>query len=158
MRLKREHINIAKFEPEYGLDPMLDLALVGSECQVRIHGRASNWQKSLVVTSAGSGEQSALSPDEVKHLKAKVLYSYSRTPLSLWRPPFSSAYLSFQEMQINMQLLCLRLPLIAGSLSTLSSLLSLFAFGGKKLFLPCMSWLYEFRRQYPSPLFKAKLN
>ncbi|MBA0810197.1 hypothetical protein Gohar_002210, partial [Gossypium harknessii] len=36
VRLKREHLNIAKFEPEYGLDPMLDLALVGSEWQFRI--------------------------------------------------------------------------------------------------------------------------
>jgi hypothetical protein len=51
-------LNIAKFEPEYGLDPMLDLALVGSECQYRIQGRASNWQ--------GSVEQDTLSPNEVK--------------------------------------------------------------------------------------------
>ncbi|KAG6772739.1 hypothetical protein POTOM_024159 [Populus tomentosa] len=27
VRLKREHLNIAKFEPEHGLDPMLDLVL-----------------------------------------------------------------------------------------------------------------------------------
>ncbi|RYQ90040.1 hypothetical protein Ahy_B09g096350 isoform A [Arachis hypogaea] len=44
VRLKREHLNVAKFEPEYGLDPMLDLALVGSEWQFRIQGRASHWQ------------------------------------------------------------------------------------------------------------------
>ncbi|XP_027356890.1 uncharacterized protein LOC113866209 [Abrus precatorius] len=44
VRLKREHLNIAKFEPEYGLDPMLDLTLVGSERQYRIQHRASNWQ------------------------------------------------------------------------------------------------------------------
>ncbi|KAI5403593.1 variant 4, partial [Lathyrus oleraceus] len=56
VRLKREHLNIAKFEPEYGLDPMLDLALVGSQFQYRIQGRASNWQ--------GSVEQDTLSPIE----------------------------------------------------------------------------------------------
>lgn len=66
VRLKREHLNIAKFEPEYGLDPMLDLALVGSEWQFRIQGRASNWQEKLVVTSKHSVEQDALSPTEVK--------------------------------------------------------------------------------------------
>lgn len=65
MRLKREHLNVAKFEPEYGLDPMLDLALVGSEWQFRIQSRASNWQDKLVVTSTRSVEQDALSPTEV---------------------------------------------------------------------------------------------
>ncbi|KDP32279.1 hypothetical protein JCGZ_13204 [Jatropha curcas] len=64
VRLKREHLNIAKFEPEYGLDPMLDLALVGSEWQFRIQSRASNWQDKLVVTSTRSVEQDALSPTE----------------------------------------------------------------------------------------------
>ncbi|KAK7384787.1 hypothetical protein VNO78_30489 [Psophocarpus tetragonolobus] len=64
VRLKREHLNIAKFEPECGLDPMLDLALVGSEWQFRIQGRASNWQDKLVVTSTRSVEQDALSPTE----------------------------------------------------------------------------------------------
>jgi len=53
VRLKQEHLNIAKFEPEYGLDPMLDIALVGPQCQYRIQGRASNWQ--------GSVEQDTLS-------------------------------------------------------------------------------------------------
>lgn len=65
VRLKREHLNIAKFEPEHGLDPMLDLALVGSEWQFRIQSRASNWQDNLVVTSTRSVEQDALSPTEV---------------------------------------------------------------------------------------------
>ncbi|KAL1341427.1 hypothetical protein AAHE18_09G085600 [Arachis hypogaea] len=64
VRLKREHLNVAKFEPEYGLDPMLDLALVGSEWQFRIQGRASHWQDKLVVTSTHSVEQDALSPTE----------------------------------------------------------------------------------------------
>ncbi|OMO80485.1 hypothetical protein COLO4_24068 [Corchorus olitorius] len=64
VRLKREHLNIAKFEPEHGLDPMLDLALVGSEWQFRIQSRASNWQDKLVVTSTRSVEQDVLSPTE----------------------------------------------------------------------------------------------
>ncbi|KAF5456661.1 hypothetical protein F2P56_026114 [Juglans regia] len=64
VRLKREHLNVAKFEPEYGLDPMLDLALVGSEWQFRIQSRASNWQDKLVVTSTRSVEQDVLSPTE----------------------------------------------------------------------------------------------
>ncbi|KAI5586492.1 hypothetical protein BDE02_06G215600 [Populus trichocarpa] len=42
VRLKREHLNIAKFEPEHGLDPMLDLVLVGSEWQLKIQSCASN--------------------------------------------------------------------------------------------------------------------
>lgn len=65
MRLKRDHLNIAKFEPEHGLDPMLDLVLVGSEWQFKIQSRASNWQDKLVVTSTRSVEQGALSPTEV---------------------------------------------------------------------------------------------
>ncbi|KAJ8751742.1 hypothetical protein K2173_025919 [Erythroxylum novogranatense] len=64
VRLKRDHLNIAKFEPEHGLDPMLDLALVGSEWQFRIQSRASNWQDKLVVTSTRTVEQDALSPSE----------------------------------------------------------------------------------------------
>uniref|UniRef100_A0A5B7AB30 Translocation and assembly module TamB C-terminal domain-containing protein n=1 Tax=Davidia involucrata TaxID=16924 RepID=A0A5B7AB30_DAVIN len=64
VRLKREHLNIAKFEPDNGLDPMLDLALVGSEWQFRIQSRASNWQDKLVVTSTRSVEQDVLSPSE----------------------------------------------------------------------------------------------
>ncbi|EXC20797.1 hypothetical protein L484_007379 [Morus notabilis] len=64
MRLKQEHLNIAKFEPENGLDPMLDLVLVGSEWQFRIQSRASKWQDKLVVTSTRPVEQDAISPLE----------------------------------------------------------------------------------------------
>uniref|UniRef100_A0A7C9DJI0 Translocation and assembly module TamB C-terminal domain-containing protein n=1 Tax=Opuntia streptacantha TaxID=393608 RepID=A0A7C9DJI0_OPUST len=64
IRLKREHLNVAKFEPDNGLDPTLDLALVGSEWQFRIQGRASNWQEKLVVTSTRSVQQDVLSPTE----------------------------------------------------------------------------------------------
>lgn len=58
-------MNVAKFEPDNGLDPTLDLALVGSEWQFRIQGRASNWHEKLVVTSTRSVEQDVLSPTEV---------------------------------------------------------------------------------------------
>lgn len=71
VRLKREHLNIAKFEPDSGLDPMLDLVLVGSEWQFRIQSRASKWQDNLVVTSTRSVEQNVLSPSEA----ARVLES-----------------------------------------------------------------------------------
>ncbi|KAK7410301.1 hypothetical protein VNO78_00981 [Psophocarpus tetragonolobus] len=57
LRLKREHVNIARFEPDYGLDPMLDLTFVGFERQYRIHRRASNWQDFV--------EQDKLTPIEV---------------------------------------------------------------------------------------------
>jgi len=42
----------------------LDLALVGADWQLKIQGRASNWQDNLVVTSTRSGEQDVLSPIE----------------------------------------------------------------------------------------------
>lgn len=76
VRLKREHLNIAKFEPEHGLDPMLDLALVGSEWQFRIQSRASNWQDKIVVTSTRSVEQDVLSPTEVHNVEypGQVIY------------------------------------------------------------------------------------
>ncbi|XP_051136836.1 protein TIC236, chloroplastic [Andrographis paniculata] len=64
VRLKRDHLNIAKFEPDHGLDPTLDLALVGSEWQFRIQSRASKWQEKLVVTSTRSVEQDVLSTTE----------------------------------------------------------------------------------------------
>ena len=74
MRLKREHLNVAKFEPDNGLDPALDLALVGSEWQFRIQSRASKWQEKLVVTSTRSVEQDLLSTTEVNPmLKSQVL-------------------------------------------------------------------------------------
>ncbi|CAN1218527.1 Protein TIC236, chloroplastic [Linum perenne] len=73
VRLKREHLNIAKFEPENGLDPMLDLVLVGSEWQFRIQSRASNWQDKLVVTSTRSMEQDALSPTEAARVFERQL-------------------------------------------------------------------------------------
>lgn len=65
--MKRDHLNIAKFEPDLGLDPILDLTLMGSEWQFRIQSRASTWQDNLVVTSTRSVDQDALTPTEVRH-------------------------------------------------------------------------------------------
>lgn len=70
-RLKRDHLNIAKFEPDLGLDPTLDLALVGSDWQLRIQSRASSWQDNLIVTTTRSVDQDALTPTEA----AKVFES-----------------------------------------------------------------------------------
>ncbi|PKA54157.1 hypothetical protein AXF42_Ash018167 [Apostasia shenzhenica] len=64
VRLKRDHVNVAKFEPDLGLDPILDLALVGSEWQFRIQSRASSWQDNLIVTSTRSVDQNVLTPGE----------------------------------------------------------------------------------------------
>ncbi|KAI4337379.1 hypothetical protein L6164_015804 [Bauhinia variegata] len=76
MRLKRRHLNIAKFEPEYGLDPMLDIALVGSEWQFRIQGRASDWQDNFVVTSTRSVEQDLLlSPEAARRFENQLAKS-----------------------------------------------------------------------------------
>lgn len=64
VRLKRDHLNIAKFEPDLGLDPVLDLVLVGSEWQFSIQSRASSWQDNLIVKSTRSVDQDALTPSE----------------------------------------------------------------------------------------------
>lgn len=60
-------MNIAKFEPDLGLDPILDLVLVGTEWQFRIQSRASTWQDNLVVTSTRSVDQDVLSPIEASN-------------------------------------------------------------------------------------------
>lgn len=65
VRLNRDHPNRAKFEPDQGFDPSLDLALVGADWQVKVQGLASNWQDNLVVTSNRTGEQDALTRIEV---------------------------------------------------------------------------------------------
>jgi hypothetical protein len=65
VRLNRDYPNRAKFEPDQGFDPSLDLALVGADWQIKVQGLASNWQDNLVVTSNRTGEQDALSPIEV---------------------------------------------------------------------------------------------
>jgi len=52
LHLDREHPNRLVFGPEAGLDPMLDVVLVGSELRVLINGRASNWLNNVVITSS----------------------------------------------------------------------------------------------------------
>ncbi|KAJ7565427.1 hypothetical protein O6H91_02G060300 [Diphasiastrum complanatum] len=71
VRLNRDYPNRAKFEPEQGLDPSLDLALIGADWQLKVQGRARNWQDNLVITSTRSGEQDALTRIEA----AKVFES-----------------------------------------------------------------------------------
>jgi hypothetical protein len=65
VRLNRDHPNRAKFEPDQGFDPNIDLALVGVDWQIKVQGLASNWQDNLVVTSNRTGEQDALTIIEV---------------------------------------------------------------------------------------------
>jgi len=52
LHLDREHPNRLVFGPEAGLDPTLDVVLVGSELRVLINGRASNWLNNVVITSS----------------------------------------------------------------------------------------------------------
>jgi hypothetical protein len=66
VRLKKDHLNVAKFEPDLGLDPILYLVLVGSEWQFKIQSRACMWQDNLAVTSTRSVDQDVLSPSEVR--------------------------------------------------------------------------------------------
>ncbi|EFJ16558.1 hypothetical protein SELMODRAFT_421796 [Selaginella moellendorffii] len=68
VRLNKDYPNRAKFEPEQGLDPNLDLALVGLHFQLKVQGRAQNWQDSIVLTYARSGEQDTLTRIEAAKL------------------------------------------------------------------------------------------
>lgn len=54
VRLSREHPNRAVFVPEHGLDPTLDVSLVGADIRALVQGKASNWTDSLVITSGSS--------------------------------------------------------------------------------------------------------
>ena len=54
VRLSREHPNRAVFVPEHGLDPTLDVSLVGADLRALVQGKASNWTDNLVVTSGSS--------------------------------------------------------------------------------------------------------
>uniref|UniRef100_A0A2K2A7R6 Uncharacterized protein n=1 Tax=Populus trichocarpa TaxID=3694 RepID=A0A2K2A7R6_POPTR len=51
VRLKREHLNIAKFEPEHGLDPMLDLVLASVVRQMKASEMATQWTLLYHLTS-----------------------------------------------------------------------------------------------------------
>ena len=54
VRLSREHPNCAVFVPEHGLDPTLDVSLVGADLRALVQGKASNWTDNLVITSGSS--------------------------------------------------------------------------------------------------------
>ena len=64
VRLSREHPNRAVFVPEHGLDPTLDVSLVGADLRALVQGKASNWTDNLVVTS-GSSRSGAASVQSV---------------------------------------------------------------------------------------------
>lgn len=70
VRLNRDYPNKAKFEPDLGMNPMLDLKLVGSDWQMKIQGPANRWQDSIVLTRVprGTGEEEELSPAEAARL------------------------------------------------------------------------------------------
>jgi hypothetical protein len=54
VRLSREHPNRAVFVPEHGMDPTLDVSLVGADLRALVQGKVSNWADNLVITR-GSG-------------------------------------------------------------------------------------------------------
>ena len=54
VRLSREHPNRAVFVPEHGLDPTLDVSLVGADLRALVQGKASDWTNNLVITSGTS--------------------------------------------------------------------------------------------------------
>lgn len=56
VRLDREHENRAVFTPEQGLDPTLDISLVGADLKAIIQGRASVWQDNMTLQRNLSGE------------------------------------------------------------------------------------------------------
>jgi len=80
VRLNREHPNRAVFIPENGLDPMVDVSLLGADVRALIQGQASEWSTNLVLSSAtesasGSGGEggglaslSSLSPEEAARI------------------------------------------------------------------------------------------
>jgi hypothetical protein len=67
VRLSREHPNRAVFVPEHGLDPTLDVSLVGADIRALVQGKASNWTDNLVITSGSSRSGAAsVKPGGVK--------------------------------------------------------------------------------------------
>jgi hypothetical protein len=65
VRLSREHPNRAVFVPEHGLDPTLDVSLVGADLRALVQGKASTWTDNLVVTSGSSRSGGAASVQSV---------------------------------------------------------------------------------------------
>ena len=64
--LNREHNNTVVFDPDHGLDPLLDVCLNSADLRVLVQGRASGWQNGMTITRPGApgGEASPLSPAE----------------------------------------------------------------------------------------------
>jgi len=72
VHLNREHPNRAVFSPEQGLDPVLDVCLLGADLRVLVQGRASAWQEGLRITPAArphsAGEAAPLTPAEAARI------------------------------------------------------------------------------------------
>ena len=66
VHLNREYNNRAVFRPEEGLDPVLDISLLGAELRALIQGKASKWQDNMTLQRNLSGEGNAdkLTPSE----------------------------------------------------------------------------------------------
>ena len=64
--LNREHANTVVFDPDHGLDPLLDVCLNSADLRVLVQGRASAWQNGMTITRPGApgGEAAPLSPAE----------------------------------------------------------------------------------------------
>jgi hypothetical protein len=66
VHLNREYQNRAVFVPEQGLDPVLDISLLGADLRALIQGKASQWQDNMTLQRNLSGEGNAdkLTPSE----------------------------------------------------------------------------------------------
>jgi hypothetical protein len=74
VHLNREHPNRAVFTAEAGLDPLLDVCLMGADLRVLVQGRASAWQEGVRITTAAAGraapggEAAPLTPTEAARI------------------------------------------------------------------------------------------
>ena len=77
LRLSREHANRAKFEPGRGIDPLLDLKLVGADTQMTLAGPASRWQDHITVAPLGraSGEQALTDAEAARLFESQLAES-----------------------------------------------------------------------------------
>jgi hypothetical protein len=75
VHLNREYQNRAVFRPEEGLDPVLDISLLGAELRALIQGKASKWQDNMTLQRNVSGEGNAdkLTPSEAAQVLLVLL-------------------------------------------------------------------------------------
>lgn len=77
VHLNREHHNQAVFLPEQGMDPILDISLLGADLRALIQGKASTWQDNMSLQRNLSGEGNAdkLTPSEAAQVTLIPLYN-----------------------------------------------------------------------------------